>query len=206
MAARERTDHGATRAKTHAPIAVVGALVCLAAMALATAASLAACGGTSTPEHSSGRSYVLVDGQARAAGVHVEGADPALGALPIEVAPGDSLVLVGPRTRTRLVVAPNEVLYVQGEDVLVQRSAIGREIAADGLVVVATEEAARIFAERVGGIVQGSMGSLWEVRGPGVLRASAHVVAPDGLVEAIPAMANDLPVAARASRVTSTRA
>lgn len=161
-----------------------------------SAAVTAACAGAEAPpeETSEAVGYVLIDEAARDAGRTLEGLEDADLSLPIAVQPGDAVKLVGPRgsgPALSLEVEPGEVLVVREAELSwghgPERRRIGRDIADDRVVVVASEEVAKLVAEDVGGELVTDDRGRFIVEVPFAYEALSSIAPPDGLVEILPA-------------------
>jgi hypothetical protein len=131
---------------------------------------------------SSQNGYVLVDPDARAAGVTVLLDDHAIAAtLPVDVPAGSHAVLVGARggEPTDLRVEPGEVTYIEGASARVSHLRIGKDVAADAVRVTGDETSARELASHWSGATVSEDSTGWHVAAPDVfgLAATSHVPA-----------------------------
>lgn len=122
-----------------------------------------------------GAGYVLLDGEARAAGYAVKAGDEVVQkVLPLEVADGDDVKLRGRHHTSALELEPGELAFVHGPNATVDRLVLGDDIDADALRLEGSETAARALAEVLGARVEGE-GSEWVLRGAELLVSAASV-------------------------------
>ena len=128
------------------------------------AVGMASCGGASDPEPGGG--YVLLDPEARQAGLSVEVGEQAVtSALPIAVSAGAHVALVGPEENRTLEIGAGELVYVEGARANVTHLQIGKQIAAGEVRLLGDEHAAGDLASQLGGSVESSLGE-WHLRSP----------------------------------------
>lgn len=152
---------------------------------------LMGCGQAGQGEHlGEARGYIILDKSAREAGVRVDGVSSADAVLPVEISPGASEELIGPNGRVPIEVKVDEVVYVHGGDLQIERGKLDDEVARDRVAVVGHESAARELAEEIGGVVDQRQGRLLVV-GPDALIAVAHAAIPTGLDEVVPVLPGD---------------
>jgi hypothetical protein len=166
---------------------------------LGSLCSIAAIGcgsGASQPE-----GYVLLDPDARQAGVSLEVGDHvATSALPIAVSGGEHVTLHTGDGETALAVGQDELVYVQGPQAHVSHLKMGTDIAIDQLRVAGDEGAAKELASQIGGTV-GADGDQWRVHMPSVFAGAAFAGVPERLVGASPVMLGELAAATQAAAV-----
>jgi hypothetical protein len=161
------------------------------ALVAAAGLGLVGCGQAAQGEHlGEARGFVILDKSAREAGVRLDGVSSADAVLPVEISPLAHEELVGPNGRVALEVKVDEVVYVHGGDLQIERGKLDDEVARDRVAVVGHEEAARELAEEIGGVVDRREGRLVVV-GPDALVAAAHAAIPTGLDEVVPVLPGD---------------
>jgi hypothetical protein len=132
--------------------------------------------------------YVLLDPQARAAGVTLQLGDEAVTiALPVEVPPQAEVRLLGPSRDESLPVAPGELVYVAGDAAAVRHLVIGKDVAIDRVRVIGDEQAARELASQLGGSAAPDDAG-WRVEAPAVFAAAAAARVPAHLEGLAPVM------------------
>jgi hypothetical protein len=144
----------------------------------------AGCGGSSE-----GTAFVLVDREARQAGIElrIQGR-PATASLPVEIAdPTERAELVGPSGVTRLDLEGGTLAWVRGPQGAVDRMVVGADIRGDALFVQADEPFVRRFAASLGALPPtATTAEMWTVEGPDVLARSAWMSAPPEVLESEP--------------------
>ena len=154
---------------------VVGSLCAVAAISCAA--------GQSDPG-----GYVLLDLDARQAGVSVEVGDHAVSsALPIAVSPGERVALHAGESEEALTVGRGELVYVEGASGHVTHLRLGKEIAPDELRLSGEEAAANDLAGQLGASVAPDEAG-WRLRTTDVFPAAAFARVPDRLLSASPVM------------------
>ncbi len=146
------------------------------------AAFAGACGGQNPDE----AAWVVTERSAREAGWAFE-VDGTLqsGVLPVEVAAGSRVSLVGGEELTEIELAPGEVVVARTELGVLDRMLLGADVEPDAVAVLGSERAAELLAREVGGTFE-PMGSGFKVGALDGFRLLAAVEAPSGLLEVLP--------------------
>jgi len=145
------------------------------------AVSCAAGGGGS---QSSG--YVLLDTEARAAGLTVQVGDRAVtSSLPVEAPAEAKVTLLAAGREQPLSVARGELVYVHGAQAQVDHLQIGRQISTEELHVVSEEKPARQLALQIGGrVVSDETG--WRLHASEVFVGASSADVPERLLGVTP--------------------
>jgi hypothetical protein len=150
--------------------------------------------------------YVLLDPEARAAGVTLQVDDRAVtSALPVEVAPDAHVTVLGPSREEAVAVAPGELVYVAGSEATVSHLTIGKQVAVDQVHVEGDEGAARELASQLGGRVA-MEGTGWKLNASEVFAATATARVPEHLLGVAPVRLDAAPAQAPAAGAAPARA
>jgi hypothetical protein len=151
-------------------------------LGLAVLAAAMGCGSADS-EHAG---YVLLDQEARQAGLSLEVGDHAVtSALPVEVATESTVALIGAGKRDPLTVGKGELVYVQGAAGHVSHLTLGKDVAVDQLRLEGEESAAKEIALQLGGRVSQENGG-WRLVQPEVFLATGTTRAPERILGAAP--------------------
>jgi hypothetical protein len=151
-------------------------------LGLAVLAAAGGCGSADS-EHAG---YVLLDQEARQAGLSLEVGDHAVASpLPVEVATESSVALVGTYRHDPLTVGKGELVYIQGAAGHVSHLQLGKDVAIDQLRLEGEESAARELALQLGGRVSEEGGG-WRLTQHEVFLATGTTQAPARLLGAAP--------------------
>jgi hypothetical protein len=132
--------------------------------------------------------YVLLDLEARQAGVSVEVGDHVVtSALPVAVSPGERVALHVGESDETLTVGRGELLYVEGAGGHVTHLQLGKQIAPDELRLSGEEGAARDLGGQLGAKVAPDEAG-WRLHTTDVLPAAAFARVPERLLSAAPVM------------------
>jgi hypothetical protein len=135
--------------------------------------------------------YVLLDLEARQAGVSVEVGDHVVAsALPIAVAPGEHVAVHAGSSEEAVTVGRGELVYVEGTGARVSHLQLGKQVARDELRLTGEEEAANDLAGQLGAKVARD-GAGWRVGTPEVFSAAAFAHVPERLLGAAPVMLSE---------------
>jgi hypothetical protein len=142
-----------------------------------------------------GASYILLDDQARAAGVEVEvDGLPHGGALPLEVEAGGRVEVRGGTARASVAVEGGRLYHVRGAQAVVVEWALGQQVQIDLAQVAGPPVALQMLASALGARKEGA-GDRFRLQGPDVfvrlawlgdrpeITAVEPVLAPDAIEE-----------------------
>jgi len=140
-----------------------------------------------------GGGYVLLDSDARQAGVSVEVGDHAVtSALPIAVRSDDRVSLLTAGRETPITVGRGELVFVEGASAHVSHLQIGKQVASDQLHLTGEPSAANELASQLGGkVAEDSAG--WKWSASDVFAASSSARVPERLLSAAPVLLSAAP-------------
>ncbi len=150
------------------------------------------CGDATGERDAEGVGYVLLDLEARDAGYALDGFSKNDTRLPLELPAGEVIDLLGPKATQELTVAADELLWVRGDDGVIEYRALDVDVARDVVFVVGDEEAAKLIAKEVGGIYEVEEEDLWRVSASDAFENASQAALPPGLEELLPAVAPEL--------------
>ena len=140
---------------------------------------LAACGGRAEGPSA----YVLLDGDAREAGLRLEVGGRAMAPLlPLALRPEEEVALLTPSGRLPVALAAEELTWLHGADATLERAAITR----DRLLVDGDEHAVRLLAEMLGGSAGPLPDGAYALSAPDLYERASFLDAPAGVREARP--------------------
>jgi hypothetical protein len=161
-------------------------------MRLGVAASLCSVAALScAADGSEPGAYVLLDQEARQAGVSLEVGDHVVeSALPIAVSPDDHILLHNGATEEPLTVARGELVYIEGTGGKVTHLRLGKDVAPDELRVTGEEAAAKDLAGQLGAKVDPDDAG-WRLHVPGVFTGAALARVPERLRSVAPVLPSE---------------
>ncbi len=151
------------------------------------------CGGDGDPS-----GYVLLDREARAAGISIEAPGfQGAPALPVALHADEKVTLKVPGGAPRTIaVRPGAVAWVRRASGDVEYADVGVQARADLLVVDADPTGARALAELLDGSLWPRADGRWSIQAPDVLDRASFLPEPGGVHEAAPAMVGAVATAA----------
>jgi len=159
------------------------------------AAAAISCGAGDSQQGEGGGGYVLLDSDARQAGVSLEvGERSVTSALPIAVSAVDRLALVTAGKEVPITVGSGELIYVQGASSRVTHLQIGKQVAIDQIRITGEQGAANELASQLGAkvAVDEENANGWTLSLSDVFAASASANVPEHLLAAAPVMLNEV--------------
>jgi hypothetical protein len=137
------------------------------------------------PQDRAASAYLLVDREARGAGVELEGTGwRGAPALPVAVANDEAVFLSAALSRTRLEVRPGQLGWIRGGDGRVEWSRVGVDVRPDALALDGSDDAARAVADLVDGRLS-ALADGFLLEGPDLWERGSFLPSP-GVVEARP--------------------
>lgn len=138
-------------------------------------------GGDATPEQH--QALLVLDREAREAGITVDGIDGAASALPVAVSTDAPVTLVGDFGTHELDVADGEVVLVRGAAAAIERHVAGDDVDPDRIVIEAPEDVVADVADALGAAATVREDGLVEIEAPNVLWDAAATPSHPGVVE-----------------------